>query len=374
MSASYGVYILNDDGQRVALLDTRIMQPFRYERKLNDVGLVQFTMPADDSRASLITKHTLLDVCRYPDASTEEVEMSALVVVHNPVIDGGVEHLIVSAASLEYLLAQRVIDPRNDPAMAGGYSTKLLPADTLLAELVREQAGELAQAHGVTPSQAVPDLAVAPTAGVGEVVPIREAWSGLLKVMQQVTGGDRMDFRLVRTNGTAIRFYAERIGSDKTRSTNWPGNPFVILSPDLGTLRSPALVRDWRTEKTVVILLEKGAGDNRQFFGSMTSNHTETPYSVSVHVEDVREAETAAEIVEQARKALVKHRAKTELTFEANPQHYKALWDLGDFVTAQWRGLEYDMRIVGVTVEPNDSGEETITPLLRLKYEAGSES
>jgi len=276
----------------------------------------------------------------------------------------------VSGASLEYLLKQRIIDPRNDPLAAGGWSTKQDAVDSLMAELVSEQAGPGASAHGSTPSQQIPGLTVPTPAGVGDVVPFRDAWSELLDALQRLAAKDRMDFRIERTSGTALQFLAETIGEDKTKTANYPGSPYVTLSADLGTLKLPRLTEDWREEKTVVYLLCRGAGDNREFYGSLASNWSETAYSYAAVVKDVREAENATEYIEQAEQELFNHRAKQSFSFETERpgELYRDVWDLGDFVTVTWGDYEADMRIVSVIVDVLDDGEK-VKVAVRKRYE-----
>ena len=284
--------------------------------------------------------------------------------------EDGQDWLIASGVSLEFLLLQRVLDVRNDPLAAGGWSTKLLKRDVLMAQIVHEQAGPGASQHGVTPSQQVPGLTVEDSGGVGDPVPFRRAWDGLLTILTDLAAGDAMDFEIQRTSGVNLLFRAHRIGEDRTKSSNYPLRPYVVLSPELGRLAEPRLLRDWREEKTVVTLLGKGAGDNREFYGSMAANAQETPYSYAAVVEDLRQADDATEYIEQAQQALAKNAAKVEFSCTVTQVEalYRVVWDLGDWVTTRWAEFERDMRITGVTVDVSD-GDETVTPTLRGRYE-----
>ena len=369
MTASYALYVLNAAGGRAALLDTTALAALRYERRLNAIAPAQFTLPLDDPRAALFQKHTLFEVVRYPDPATTQVEGTFMTTFRRRFADDdGRTWLIVSGVSLEFLLAQRHIDPRNDPLMAGGYSTKSDAVDTVMADLVYEQAGPGASAHGSSPSQQVPYLTVQTPAGVGDTVPVRLGWENLLAVLKDLAEGDRMDFRIARTSAVNLVFYAAAVGSDRTKTTNYPGSPFVMLRPELGTLRRPELVEDWRDERTVVHLLGKGAGDSRDFIGSMADAVTETLYSYASVVHDIRQVESGAEVLEQGYAALAKHRAKKTFTFEIT-HGYREVWDVGDAVTVAWGDSQDDMRINAVTVDVSGDGE-TITPEVRGRYES----
>lgn len=369
MSVQYAVYLLSSAGDPVALLDNTVLTALRYERVLNDISLAQFTLPLDHAAASLIEKHTWFEVQRYPEIGVIQPEGTYMVVFRRRFIDdNGLPYLIVAGVSLEFLLFCRHVDPRNDPLMAGGFSTKLAPVDTVMAELVYEQAGVGAVAHDSTPSAQIPYLTIEIPAGVGEETPVRLQWENLLTVLQDLTERDRMDFRLERGDGVNLAFYAETIGSDRTRTTNFPGQPFVLLSPELGRLRRPELVENWRDEKTVVHLLGKGAGDSREFIGTMVSGLYDTPYTYAATVQDIREVETAQEIIDQGQQALAKNRAEKTLTFEVDSGYYDQ-WVLGDFVTVEWLEFSGDMRIAAVTVDVQGS-TETITPTVRGRYES----
>jgi len=373
MSATtYYCTILDSSGNEVALLDTPSLPALRYERRLNDISAAQFTIPAADSRAALISKHTWFEIYRSRQCgAVPTLEKTYLVVGLDRFVDGGQEWLIVSGVSAEFLLSVRHVDPRNDPLAAGGWSTKLAPVDTLMAELVDQQAGPGASAHGSTPSQQIPGLTCPTPAGTGPDIPFRSAWDSVLEVLQNLSEPDRMDFRIERTSGLAFEFRAEVIGADKTRTSNYPGSPFVVLTPPLGTMRNPRLTFDWKDERTVVHLLGRGAGDNRELYGSMAGSWNETPYSYAAIVEDLRSAEDATEYIEQALEVLSKNRAKKVFTFEVEraADTYEVLWDLGDYVTAEWGNFSQDMRITAVTVELTSDGE-TITPEVKGRYEA----
>ncbi|WP_119069206.1 Gp37-like protein [Aggregatilinea lenta] len=370
MQASYTIHILDAQGETVALLDTVRASSLRYERVLDDVSTAQFTLALDDPDAALLAKHTWFEVMRHRTRASAVREGTFLVVVLDQFRDeDGQDWLICSGVSLEFLLLQRVLDVRNDPLAAGGWSTKQLPRDVLMAQVVHEQAGPGALPHGLVPSQQVPGLTVEDSGGVGDPVPFRRAWDDLLTVLTDLAAGDAMDFELVRTTGVNVVFRARQIGSDRTKAANYPLRPYVVLSPELGRLAEPRLLRDWREEKTVVYLMGQGAGDNREFYGSMAANAQETPYSYAAVVEDLREADDATEYITQAQATLAKNRATVEFSCTVTQAEdlYGLVWDLGDVVTVHWAGFERDMRLVGVTVDVSDE-TETVTPTLRGRY------
>jgi hypothetical protein len=366
MSASYQIDVLDSAGAVAAILDTTQLAKLQYERRLNDVGMCQFTLPLDDTANGLISKDTLIEIKRFPNPATQQDEGTYITRHRSRVVDSdGQAWAIYGGVSLEWVLLGRFVNPNNDPLTAGGFSTKQDAVDTVMAELADEQAGPTASAL-----ERVPYLTISTPAGVGETVSVRLSWESLFETLRNLAVAYDMDFRIERTSGIALAFYAERIGSDKTRTTNFPGAPFVLLSPDLGRAAEPELVEDWKDEKTYVYLLGKGAGDARELYGGMAGAIYDTPYSFAAMVEDARDSNQIADYVTQAQQALAKNRAKKTFGFSvANAiDQYRTLWDIGDKVTSEWEDFSEDMRIIAVKVEIDNDGED-ITPEVVSQYD-----
>lgn len=370
MQANYYINVINySTGSIISMIAAAETSSLRYRRALDGVGTAQFTISGTHTAAEYIVKHAWFEIYRCSSISTCEREGTFMVVsITRHVDEKDREWLLVGGVSMEFLLQQRIIDPRNDSG-GGGWSTKSGPVDTVMAELVEEQAGPSATAHSPTPSQRVTGLTIVTPSGTGDTVAIREQWTNLLKVLQQLSENDQMDFYIKRSSGTSLEFYAERVGSDKTVTTNAPGGNVVLLSPELGRLRRVKHTRDWKKEATVVYLMGRGAGGYRDLYGTVASNNNETPYSYSAIVQDARNAETIAEYVTQATAALAKSTLSETLSFVVDDaaSQYHTLWNLGDFVTVSWGDIKQDMRIVDIQVRVNQNGE-AITPKLRKRY------
>lgn len=353
--ATYEVRLINLDGDIVAVFDTPALQQLRYTRVLNDVGTCQLTVAWTDSRAALFQQDCLLEIVR--DGLVEETFILKL---WEKLEDNGLEWLVAHGVSLEWLLLARPIDPRNDPLAAGGYSTKSGAADDVIAEYVEEQA--------VTASgwQAVPNLTVNGTGSIGVTVGSRLAWKNLLKEMQSLANVGAVDFWFARTSGRSLTFYAGMRGSDLTRDTNWPGNAFYVFSPESGNMREPSLKKDWRKAATNVYLLQGGNDDTgREVYEASNGYESVTPFGYFAIVADARQAESATEYLTQANDLLVEKRDVTTFGFDIGRAvaHYRALWNLGDRVTAEWDGYTEDLRIAQVEVRVSGDSE-TVTPQL----------
>jgi len=360
--AAYEVSLLDAAGQVIAVLDTTVLVTLHYARVLNGVAACQVTLRADHPAAPLFGKDRLIEINRYPSPrAAAQHEGTYLVRYRRRYEDeDGVTWLIASGVSLEYLLLVRHIDPRNDPLVAGGYSTKEGPADDVIGELVAQQAGAGAGVY-----QRVPDLSVAASGHIGKQVAGRWQWENLLDELQKLARTGAVDFYLRRGTGLALEFVCERVGADLRR--NYAGAESVIFTPAFGNMRSPDLTEDWKDEKTYVYLLGQGTETERDVYEQMSGHLFDTPYGYAAQVADARQVKDgdATEYLTQALEELAKGAAKVEFSFEVTQaeQQYRRLWDVGDRVTAAWLDYEADLRITGVEVEVSES-DERVTPKL----------
>jgi len=356
--AAYEVRVIDFSGTTVAVLDGPAFQSLRYARVLNDVGTVQMTLARQDARAELLARDYLLEVQR-----DGQVEGTYLVKILHPFQDeGGVEWLIVGGVSLEWLLLARTIDPRNDPLAAGGFSTKSGAADTVMCELVTQQAGP-----GASGRQVVPGLTVKAAAGTGLTVAGRWQWENLLDVLQGLAASAHMDFTVQRTSGAAFEFSAEVAGSDRTETANWPGQPYYVFAPEKGNAAQPSLERDWRQAVTNAYLLLRGTDEIREIYERSSGHEFDTPFAYFAVVSDARQTESPTEYQTQALELLVKQRASVKFAFKTADAaaQYRVQWNLGDRVTARWNGFTQDLRITGIDVQVDAQGE-TLTPTLEV--------
>lgn len=360
--SAYELVILDDSGQAAAVLDTTVLTGLHYERALNSVGTFQVTLRADHPAAPLFVKDRLVEITRYPSIGADVQHEGTYLVRYRRRYedDDGMTWLIASGVSLEYLLLARHIDPRNDPLVAGGYSTKAGPADDVICELVAQQAGAGAGVY-----QRVPDLTVAASGHVGNQVAGRWQWENLLDELQKLARTGGVDFFIRRGTGLALEFICEVIGDDLRR--NYAGEQAVIFTPAFGNMRAPDLAEDWKDEKTYVYLLGQGSETERDVYEQLSGHLFDTPYSYAAQVGDARQVKDgdATQYITQALEELAKGAAKTSFTFEVvqAERQYRRLWDLGDRVTAAWLDYEADLRITGIEVEVSES-DERVTPKL----------
>lgn len=353
------------DGSVRIVLDGAAFDDCRYSRALNDVGVFAMTLPSDPDWPAIFTLDALVTVERTsPLTGLLQTEEDYLVRLTHRYREGDQERFVVGGLSLNHLLARRVVDPADDPLAAGGYSTKAGAADTILVAYADEQCGALASAL-----RRFPNFSVAASAAVGAPAGRRLRYENLLEVFQDVCNQSNVDFLITRITGNALRLTVYPIGTDYTRSRNYPFAPFVELNPNRGNLSDPSLMYDRKKEQNYVYALGQGPGENRILSKLQGEGTLDSPYNRIEFTTDVRSAERgdSQTITTGARAALYEKQAVIEFTFKPTGTEpgatYRLDWDVGDKVTAVWDDQVIDLRVREVEITLDDSGE-TITPRL----------
>lgn len=353
------------DGSTRVVLDGAAFDDCKFSRVLNDVGIFAMTLPSDPDWPSIFTIDALIDVERSsPLTGQLEVEDTYLTRLLHRFRDGEEERFVVGGLSLNHLLARRLVDPADDPLAAGGYSTKAGPADDILISYADEQCGP-----GASAVRQFPNFTIAASTSVGAGAGRRLRYENLLEVFQEVANQSNVDFVITRIVDNALRLTVLPIGTDRTRSRNYPFAPFVELNPLRGNLSDPSLLLDRKSEQNYVYALGQGPGENRIVFKLQGAGNYDSPYNRIEFTTDIRSAERgdSQTILTSAQIALFEKQPKNEFTFKPTGTEpgnvYRVDWNIGDLVTAVWDDEIIDLRIREVEISLDSSGE-TITPKL----------
>lgn len=353
------------DGSVRIVLDGQSFDDCRYSRALNDVGILAMTLPSDPGWPEIFTLDALVTIERTsPITGNLQTEEDYLVRLTHRFREGDQERFVVGGLSLNHLLARRIVDPADDPAAAGGYSTKAGPADDILTDYVDEQAGASASVL-----RRFPSFTVAASTSVGSSAGRRLRYENLLEVCQDVANQSNVDFQTYRLTGNTLRFVALPIGVNRTRTRNYPLSPFVELNPNRGNLSDPSLLFDRKKEQNYVYALGQGPGENRILSKLQGEGITDSPYNRVEFTADIRSAERgdSQTIITGARAALYDKQARKEFTFKPTGTEpgnvYRLDWDIGDSLTCVWDDELIDLRVREVEISLDSSGE-TITPRL----------
>lgn len=362
----YQISLINPiTGEVVASFDGPSFYEVRYSRALNDVGVFAMTLPSDPETIALFTLDSLIEVARTSPATGQlAVEETYLVRLTHRFREGDQERFIVGGLSLNHLLARRVVDPDDDPAAAGGYSTKAGPADDVLRDYAREQCGDLASAI-----RQYPNFSVGSVGSVGLSVGRRLRYENLLEIFQDVANQGGVDFLISRITGNTLRLTIAPIGTDKTKTRNYPFAPFVQLDPARGNLSEPSLLFDRREEQNFVYALGQGPGEQRITLKYSGLGIGDSPYNRIEFTSDVRTAERgdSTTLATGARAALFEKQARKEFTFAPVGTEPGAIYQLdyviGDILTCAWGDESIDLRVRGIDISLSEDGEK-LEPLL----------
>lgn len=347
------------------VLDGSAFDDCKYSRALNDVGIFAMTLPSDPDWPAIFTLDALIDVERTsPLTGFLQLEETYLTRLTHRFREGDQERFVVGGLSLNHLLARRIVDPADDPLAAGGYSTKAGPADDILVAYALEQCGTSASAV-----RRFPNLTIQPSGSVGASAGRRLRYENLLEVFQDVANQSNVDFLMTRPANNLLRLTVAPIGTDKTRTRNYPFTPFVELNPVRGNLSDPSLLFDRKKEQNYVYALGEGPGENRILSKLEGEGIHDSPFNRIEFTTDVRTAQRgdSQTITTGARSALYDKQPKIEFAFKpvgAEPGNiYRVDWDIGDTITAVWDAQAVDLRVREVEISL-DSGGETIEPRL----------
>ena len=359
--ADYQIQIISPtSGLTLAIFDQSEFYSFRYERVLNGVGRIVFTIDDVDNLNSIFVTDSFIEIFRtHPVTELLTKEATYLTRVTHRFHDGDAQLYTVGGVELNHLIARRVINPTDDPLAANGFSTKSGPADVVIRSYAIEQMGSSASALRQTPN-----LTILPVAGIVPNVGDRLTYEdNLLIAFQDFVANGRMDFEVVRTSGINLELRIAPIGSDKTKTTNYPTLPWVGFSPERGNLTEPSLRVDRLSEKNVIFALGKGEGSGRQVVEAVGAGTGDSPFNRIEFATSVQEAEKgdSLSLFTAAGAKLSDSQAETTFEFDASQQLvgavYQEDWLLGDQLTVLWEDFEEDLRVKQVALEFDSSGE-----------------
>lgn len=351
-------------GVLLAVYDAQSGYEIKYSRFLNDVGIFAMTLPASNELDTVFDVDNLLEVQRTsPVTGRLVVEETYLIRVSERLQEDDYEFYVVGGVSLNHLLLRRIVDPNDDPAAAGGYSTKAGPADSILREWALEQCGASASVD-----RQFPNFIVNSVASVGQGAGDRLRHENLLDVFQKIAGKSGIDFAIRRIAGNRLELNIGTIGVDRSLTRNYPSGPFVLLDPRRGNLSKPRLRRDRKDEGNYAYIKAQGPGDSRIVFEQAGSTTGDSPLNRIEFAADARNANSAGEILSSAQAELAEREPEIEFTFELRGDEpgntYRKDWDIGDIITAQWGDFREDLRIVEVEITLQEGNEQ-----IRIKTE-----
>lgn len=349
----YILNIYNHDAELVAIIDKDSLAAFTYDIPLNDIGAMSFTIPMSHGAVAVIEQDFVVTIRRYNDRTDTWITLDVAYFIRSWEYyedESQVGYAIFGGASLEYLLAGRVVDPDDDPLEANGYSTKSGYAETVMHEYIDEQIGASASSE-----RQVPNWSMGLDHGAGSVLGRRLRLESLLESLQSIAQQGGVDFRITWDDGP--QFETGVFGTNLTSA--------LFFSEKRGNMINPRISQSHQEEGTTCYALGPGVEDNRSIYRIVAYGATATPYARREFIYDPTAYEDAYDIYLQGLNELETQRAKIAMSFDIDINYSRFLddWTIGDWVTVEYENVRSNLRIVKIQIAFED-GVETITPVL----------
>lgn len=365
---SYQIQLIDPaTGLTTIVFEGAAVDNMKYSRTLNGIGVIAITFPGISPVRPLCNLDTMIEVSRTsPITGQLQLEETYLARYFHRFRTGDTESFVVGGVSLNHLISRRLVNPIDDPAQAGGFSTKAGAADTIIRQYCLEQMGPSASVR-----RQFPGLTIPPVIGTGFPVGARLRFDNLLTAIQDLAVRGNTDFQIVRGSGANLILNVGVIGANKTKTINYPWNQFVQLDPRRGNMQDPSYQVDRRDEQTYVYCQSQGQGENRTTLELQGDSALDSPFNLIEFTYDARNTQTndVTGLLTQARVGLQEKLPQIEFVFTplavAPGSTYRLDWDVGDRITATWDNITQDLRVVGVEITISDQGESIKTNMVR---------
>jgi hypothetical protein len=354
-----------------------------YTKVIRDVSTCSLKIRADDSRVDLFKLDGIIQVFRSlpglptlpgpPTAPSTWVQ--DYIGLHrsweyNYEEDGNFSFTSVSVG-LNDFLARTIINYKEGTIKA----YKNTVAETAMKEYVEENCGPTAlmitpyerEADGV-----LPDFAVEPTAGLGVVWEGDRAFLTLLDVIKDISAYANLDFDIEWAETPpkfTFRVYPDQVGTDRsvigldlTTGLNGAGNVPVIFMIDRGTVSKFNLVNNRCSESNVISVLGDGDGATRTVVVRTASTATDSPWNRR----EISRPQSGylSQMQTAGDEAINEFKAKTVISIDPLNQPtltYGKNYFVGDIITTYFKGVPYNRRILGITIEAKIDGVQKLT-------------
>ena len=371
MAPRYQVRLKDVAGNLVAVLTDWYNLGFRHQ--VNGVGWHSLTIDGDLAKVDLFDLDGQVEVWRSDIEAGIELYLEYEGFHRTPIRQtdaAGRSTFISRGKSYNDLLARRVILYPTGSAQA----SKSDVGETVMKEYVDENAGPSATSPPrLLSSGVMAGLSIQADGAAGGSWTGERAFRSLLDVLIDVSKDTAVDFGIVGTGAALFEFQAQASpwGKDRTTSgldestgLNAAGNAPVVFSLDYGNMGAPTYSKNRGSEVTAVIVLGQGQEDDQEVIertnaaaiAESTWNRIETP--VQGNLED-----SIAGLDSVGDAILKSVQAREVFDFEVlqiPSTLYGKNYFLGDLVTARYKGIERDKKIVAVEIQTRE-GNETIT-------------
>lgn len=359
---AYQVWLKNTSGIRVAVFDE--WQSLSYTKSLNAIGEATLSINGNDSRKSLFTLDSQLEIYRRDTAGGSAVsswylDWEGLVrYQQREVGPSGLLTMTIRAQDYKELLMRRLIVP----ASGADFTTQSAVAgDTAAVYFVKQNIADDAG------SRQIANFTAQTAAGSASSISYQARYDKLYTVLRSIinsatAAGTGFDFDVVGTGAVTWEFrtYVPILGTDRSAT--------MTFSLEFGNLTTPLYVDNRASEATVAYVLGQGEGSSRTV--TTVTNSTaedDSPFNRR-EVKASSQSSSTTEATNVGEALLRKGRRMQSLTFQpvqTTGTRYGSEWTLGDKVTAVFDGVEFVVQISSVNITSSASGDEIIKAGLR---------
>lgn len=370
--ATYEVWLCNDRGERLTLLDPF---EFDYSRVVGGYGYASVTLPFDETLFNLVKRDFQLHIYRAPTGG--KLSLYNAYFIRNKAATDFQTHeqeMRFRGPDLREILARRIVAYAADEAEA----LKADQGDDMMKAMVRENLGSSAASAR---DYSANGFSVAPDVTVGPSITKAFAWKNVLTSLQQihqttVTAGSPVFFDIeiaipdpsIGTPTLVFQTYADYPGRDlRTISTGGFG-----FSKELGNLSFVHYEEDYSSEANYIYAGGQGSGTLRDVQEASDSDR------IGASIWNRRElfanasgASTSAGVTGVANERLNEKRPRLMLRadlLDTDDTQFQRDWDCGDYVTVKAFGRQFDEIIRVVSVKVSRTGSEDVS----ARFEAGA--
>lgn len=349
MSHQYQVRVYNTAGVQVALLVD--WTSLHLEKRVNQIYNHTLVLPYNQALVDLFTQDALVEVRRRdPSFGLDNwyTEYIGLHITPQDTTSNEGRQLFTSyGRGLADLLHRRTIRYYAGSA----YSTKSGFAETVMKQYVRENAGSLAVVPPRLTDGVTTGLIVAPNLGTGPVWSGSAAWKNLLSILQEIAAATGVDYDVTwnGTNGFTFTTYYPQLGTSHTVSDTNP----VIFELFRGNMGNPSYVKSRTEEVNDILVLGQGQEDARAVRQRTTAATADSIWNRREGIADDRQDSLTASLDAYGDAKLEELQAREELTFDliqTASSVYGLHYNLGDIVTAKYRNIQVNKKVIGVTI------------------------
>lgn len=354
MAAEYYLLFKSRAGATVAKVTD--YHNLSYTKRVNEPGVLRFELDANHSAIPLLELDSQIEVWRRNTfyGINWYCDFYGLYRAHEY---RTTDHdlFVAECPGQMHLLARRDVMWRAGTTNRSSFTAQ--PAETIMKLLVRYNVtSDATVANGRVREGAITGVSIQADGGNGTVIDSwSAAWKNVLSELQDLAKAAGGDFDLVKTGAQTweFRWYTGHLGTDRTGT--------VTFALQFGNMRDPVYRRDRIGEKTVAVIAGQGEGDERTI-----STTTGVDYSATNDIElfvDARDISVASTLVSRGQSKLDEVRSRNQFGFaviQTAATAYGLHYFLGDLVRARYRDITADLKVSGVSVSYQPSGEEQI--------------